>query len=231
MREVLNTPFFGIVLTIVAYEVGVACSRKFKLSICNPMMIAAVLIIGFLLISGIKLETYNLGGDYISIFLGPATAVLAVPLYKQLDKLKSHLVPILIGILVGTLTSFAIVTLCAGIFQIEDVLKFSLLPKSITIPMGVELSKSIGGIPAITIASIVITGITGGVVAPIICRVCKIKHPVAQGIAVGTASHAVGTAKALEMGETQGAMSSLAIGVTGVITSVITPILLHLFAD
>jgi len=230
MHDVLNTPFFGIVLTIVAYEIGVACSRKFKLAICNPMMIAAILIVGFLLITGIELETYNLGGDYISIFLGPATAVLAVPLYKQFDKLKANLIPILIGILVGCFTSFAVVTLSANLFHLEDVLHLSLLPKSITIPMGVELSKSIGGIPAITIASIVITGITGGVVAPIICKVCKIKHPVAQGIAVGTASHAVGTAKALEMGEVQGAMSSLAIGVTGVLTSIITPILLHLFA-
>jgi predicted murein hydrolase (TIGR00659 family) len=231
MREVLNTPFFGIVLTIVAYEIGVACSRKFKLSLCNPMMIAAVLIIGFLLVSGIELETYNLGGDYIAIFLGPATAVLAVPLYKQLDKLKAHLVPILVGILAGCFTSFAVVVFCANLFHLNEILHLSLLPKSITIPMGVELSKSIGGIPAITIASIVITGITGGVVAPIVCKVCKIKHPVAQGIAVGTSSHAVGTAKALEMGETQGAMSSLAIGVAGVFTSIMTPILLHLIAN
>lgn len=231
MREVLNTPFFGIVLTIVAYEIGVACSRKFKLSLCNPMMIAAVLIIGFLLVSGIELETYNLGGDYIAIFLGPATAVLAVPLYKQLDKLKANLVPILLGILTGCFTSFAVVVFCANLFHLNEILHLSLLPKSITIPMGVELSKSIGGIPAITIASIVITGITGGVVAPIVCKVCKIKHPVAQGIAVGTSSHAVGTAKALEMGETQGAMSSLAIGVAGVFTSIMTPILLHLIAN
>lgn len=231
MREVLNTPFFGIVLTIVAYEIGVACSRKFKLSLCNPMMIAAVLIIGFLLVSGIELETYNLGGDYIAIFLGPATAVLAVPLYKQLDKLKANLVPILVGILVGCFTSFAVVVFCANLFHLNEILHLSLLPKSITIPMGVELSNSIGGIPAITIASIVITGITGGVVAPIVCKVCKIKHPVAQGIAVGTSSHAVGTAKALEMGETQGAMSSLAIGVAGVFTSIMTPILLHLIAN
>jgi predicted murein hydrolase (TIGR00659 family) len=231
MREVLNTPFFGIVLTIVAYEIGVACSRKFKLSLCNPMMIAAVLIIGFLLVSGIELETYNLGGDYIAIFLGPATAVLAVPLYKQLDKLKANLVPILVGILAGCFTSFAVVVFCANLFHLNEILHLSLLPKSITIPMGVELSKSIGGIPAITIASIVITGITGGVVAPIVCKVCKIKHPVAQGIAVGTSSHAVGTAKALEMGETQGAMSSLAIGVAGVFTSIMTPILLHLIAN
>ncbi|MDY3920554.1 MAG: LrgB family protein [Hallerella porci] len=230
MYEVLNTPFFGIVMTIVAYETGVFCSRKFKLAICNPMLIASILLIGFLLLTGVSLETYNIGGDYISIFLAPATAVLAVPLYKQLDNLKKNIIPIVIGIFTGCIVSFALVSLCVFIFEIDVVLHYSLLPKSITIPMGMELSRIIGGIPSITIASIVITGITGGVVAPIVCKVCKIKHPVAQGIAIGTSAHAIGTAKALEMGEVQGAMSSLAIGVCGVFTTILTPILLHFWA-
>ena len=230
MYEVLNTPFFGIVMTIVAYETGVFCSRKFKLAICNPMLIASILLIGFLLLTGVSLETYNIGGDYISIFLAPATAVLAVPLYTQLDNLKKNIIPIVIGIFTGCIVSFALVSLCVFIFEIDVVLHYSLLPKSITIPMGMELSRIIGGIPSITIASIVITGITGGVVAPIVCKVCKIKHPVAQGIAIGTSAHAIGTAKALEMGEVQGAMSSLAIGVCGVFTTILTPILLHFWA-
>lgn len=230
MYEVLNTPFFGIVMTIVAYETGVFCSRKFKLAICNPMLIASILLIGFLLLTGVSLETYNIGGDYISIFLAPATAVLAVPLYKQLDNLKKNIIPIVIGIFTGCIVSFALVSLCVFIFEIDVVLHYSLLPKSITIPMGMELSRIIGGIPSITIASIVITGITGGVVAPIVCKVCKIKHPVAQGIAIGTSAHAIGTAKALEMGEVQGAMSSLAIGVCGVFTTILTPSLLHFWA-
>lgn len=230
MYEVLNTPFFGIVMTIVAYETGVFCSRKFKLAICNPMLIASILLIGFLLLTGVSLETYNIGGDYISIFLAPATAVLAVPLYKQLDNLKKNIIQIVIGIFTGCIVSFALVSLCVFIFEIDVVLHYSLLPKSITIPIGMELSRIIGGIPSITIASIVITGITGGVVAPIVCKVCKIKHPVAQGIAIGTSAHAIGTAKALEMGEVQGAMSSLAIGVCGVFTTILTPILLHFWA-
>ena len=230
MYEVLNTPFFGIVMTIVAYETGVFCSRKFKLAICNPMLIASILLICFLFLTGVSLETYNIGGDYISIFLAPATAVLAVPLYKQLDNLKKNIIPIVIGIFTGCIVSFALVSLCVFIFEIDVVLHYSLLPKSITIPMGMELSRIIGGIPSITIASIVITGITGGVVAPIVCKVCKIKHPVAQGIAIGTSAHAIGTAKALEMGEVQGAMSSLAIGVCGVFTTILTPILLHFWA-
>ena len=150
--------------------------------------------------------------------------------YKQLDNLKKNIIPIVIGIFTGCIVSFALVSLCVFIFEIDVVLHYSLLPKSITIPMGMELSRIIGGIPSITIASIVITGITGGVVAPIVCKVCKIKHPVAQGIAIGTSAHAIGTAKALEMGEVQGAMSSLAIGVCGVFTTILTPILLHFWA-
>lgn len=227
MNEVLNTPFFGIVLTITAYEFGVFLSRKFRLSICNPILVASVLIIGFLLLTGIELETYNIGGDYISIFLAPVTAVLAVPLYRQLDNLKKNLVPIVIGILAGCFTSFFLVLLLSKLFGLSGELSVSLFPKSITIPMGIELSREIGAVPAITIASIVITGITGGVVAPFVCKVCKIRHPVAQGVAIGTASHAIGTAKALEMGEIQGAMSSLAIGVTGIFTSILVPVLLH----
>lgn len=230
MNEVLETPFFGIVLTIVAYEVGVFLSCRFKLAVCNPMLVASVLLVGFLLVTGVDLETYNLGGDYISIFLGPATAVLAVPLYKQLHRLKADFVPILFGIGVGSLTSFGLVLLFAYVFDLQDVLTFSLIPKSITIPMGVELSREIGGIPSISVASIVISGISGGVVAPAVCKVCRIRRPVAQGIAIGTASHAVGTAKALEMGEVQGAMSSLAIGVTGIVTCILVPILLHFCA-
>lgn len=231
MNEVLQTPFFGIVLTIVAYETGVFLSRKFKLAICNPMLIASVLIVGFLLATGIDLDTYDIGGDYISIFLAPVTAVLAVPLYRQIESLKKNFFPIIVGISVGCLTSFALVTLFAKLFDISPTLRISLLPKSITIPMGIELSSELGAVPAITIAAIVITGITGGVIAPLVCKLCKIKHPIAQGVAIGTSSHAIGTAKALEMGEVQGAMSSLSIGVAGILTSIFFPILLHFFGS
>lgn len=227
MNEVLNTPFFGIVLTIVAYETGVFLSRKFKLAICNPILIASLLIVGFLLLTGIDLETYNIGGDYIAVFLAPVTAVLAVPLYRQFESLKKNFFPIIVGILAGCFTSFILVALLAELFKISPTLKISLFPKSITIPMGIELSNEIGAVPAITIAAIVTTGITGGVVAPLVCKIFRIKHPVAQGVAIGTASHAIGTAKALEMGEVQGAMSSLAIGVTGILTSILVPVLLH----
>ena len=187
-----------------------------------------VLIVGFLLTTGISLESYNVGGDYISVMLSPATVVLAVPLYRQISKLKQFWKPILAGIFAGSLTSLACVIVASKLIGLSDTLMLSLLPKSITIPMGSVVSAQIGGIPPVTIIAITITGITGAVAAPAVCRFCRIKHKVAQGIAIGTASHALGTTKAMEMGEVQGAMSSLSIGVAGLFTAIVAPIIISL---
>ncbi|MCQ2053700.1 MAG: LrgB family protein [Fibrobacter sp.] len=195
----------------------------------NPLLIANVLIIGFLCVTGISYETYKIGGDYISFFLGPVTVVLAVPLYKQIQNLKKYWVSILAGICVGSLTSIFCVIATSKIFGLSETLMLSLALKSITIPMGSVVSAQIGGIPSITIIAITITGITGAVTAPLVCRFFRIKNPVAQGVAVGTASHALGTSRALEMGEVQGAMSSLSIGVAGIFTAIITPIIIPYF--
>ena len=222
----MNSPLFGILLSLVAFEIGVAIHKKWKYSLLNPLLIANVLIIGFLCATGISLETYNLGGDYISFFLGPVTVVLAVPLYRQLENLKKFWFTILAGITVGSLTSVLCVILCGKLLGLGKVLTLSLLPKSITIPMGSVVSEQIGGIPSVTIIAITITGITGAVTAPMVCKFFRIKNPVAQGVATGTASHALGTSKALEMGEVQGAMSSLSIGIAGVFTAVVAPVLL-----
>lgn len=228
MSAIVNTPLFGILLSLVAFEIGVAVSKKWKYSILNPLLIANVLIVGFLLITGISLESYNVGGDYISVLLSPATVVLAVPLYKQIMNLKRFWKPILAGIFAGSLTSMACVLFFGKLLGLGEILTLSLLPKSITIPMGSVVSAQIGGIPSLTIISIVVTGITGAVTAVPICRLCHIKHRVAQGIAIGTASHALGTTKAMEIGETQGAMSSLSIGVAGLFTAVVAPLILNL---
>ncbi len=221
---------FGIILTIIAFEIGIFINNKWRNPLLNPILIATVLIIGFLTVTGIKYETYKVGGDYISFFLGPVTVLLAVPLYKQIQSLKRYWFPILAGITVGSATSVICVIACAKMFNLSKTLMLSLTPKSITIPMGSVFSEQIGGIPSITIVSIVITGITGAVTAPLVCRYFRIKNPVAQGVAIGTASHALGTTKAMEIGEIQGAMSSLSIGVAGVITVFITPALLKVFA-
>ena len=230
MNAIINSPLFGILLTLVAFEIGVSISKKFKYSFLNPLLIANILIVGFLLFTGISLESYNVGGDYISVLLSPATVVLAVPLYKQISKLKQFWKPILAGIFAGSLTSMACVIVVSRLVGLSETLMLSLLPKSITIPMGSVVSEQIGGIPSVTIISIVVTGITGAVAAPAVCRFCRIKHKVAQGIAIGTASHALGTTKAMEMGEVQGAMSSLSIGIAGLFTAIVAPIILSLIA-
>lgn len=228
MNAIINSPIFGILLTLVAFEIGVTISKKFKYSFLNPLLIANILIVGFLLLTGISLESYNVGGDYISVMLSPATVVLAVPLYRQISKLTQFWKPILAGIIAGSLTSLACVIAVSKLIGLSETLMLSLLPKSITIPMGSVVSEQIGGIPPVTIIAITITGITGAVAAPAVCRFCRIKHKVAQGIAIGTASHALGTTKAMEMGEIQGAMSSLSIGLAGLFTAIVTPIILNL---
>ena len=220
---------FGIILTIIAFEIGVTIRNKWRNPLLNPILIATILIIGILTITGISYDTYKVGGDYISFFLGPVTVLLAVPLYRHIQALKNAWLPILAGIVVGSTVSIVCVIACAKIFGISKTLMLSLIPKSITIPMGSVVSEQIGGIPSITIVSIVITGITGAVTAPLVCRFFRIKNPVAQGVAIGTASHALGTTKAMEIGEVQGAMSSLSIGVAGVVTVFITPVLLKIF--
>ena len=220
---------FGIILTIIAFEIGVTIRNKWRNPLLNPILIATILIIGFLTITGIDYDTYKVGGDYISFFLGPVTVLLAVPLYRHIQALKNAWLPILAGIVVGSTVSIVCVIACAKIFGISKTLMLSLIPKSITIPMGSVVSEQIGGIPSITIVSIVITGITGAVTAPLVCRFFRIKNPVAQGVAIGTSSHALGTTKAMEIGEVQGAMSSLSIGVAGVVTVFITPVLLRVF--
>ena len=228
MNAIINSPLFGILLTLVAFEIGVTISKKWKYSFLNPLLIANILIVSFLLITGISLESYNVGGDYISVMLSPATVVLAVPLYRQISKLKQFWKPILAGIFAGSLTSLACVIVVSKLVGLSDTLMLSLLPKSITIPMGSVVSAQIGGIPPVTIIAITITGITGAVAAPAVCRFCRIKNKVAQGIAIGTASHALGTTRAMEMGEVQGAMSSLSIGVAGLFTAIVAPIIISL---
>lgn len=226
MNAIINSPLFGIFLTLVAFETGVFISKKFKYSFLNPLLIGNILIVGFLLITGISLESYNVGGDYISVMLSPATVVLAIPLYRQISKLRQFWKPILAGIFAGSLTSVACVILFSKLLGLNNTLMLSLLPKSVTIPMGSVISSQIGGIPSVTIIAITVTGITGAVAAPAVCRFCHIKHKVAQGIAIGTASHALGTTRAMEMGEVQGAMSSLAIGIAGLFTAVVAPLIL-----
>lgn len=190
---------------------------------------ASVLVMVFLLYFRIDFETYNLGGDYTSFFLGPSTIVLAVPLYKKIRLLKSNALLILAGISAGCVAGISSILILSSLLGLDEVLTKSLVPKSVTTPIGIEISEQIGGLPSITVAAIVITGIIGAVLGPFICRLFRIKDEVAVGIAIGTASHALGTTRAIELGETEGAMSGLAIGIAGLITVFFVPLLLYLF--
>lgn len=226
--EFLDTPIFGLLLSILAFEVGLFINKKTKLPILNPLIIGIGLIIGFLLAFDIDYEVYNKGRSVISFFLGPATVSLAIPLYKQIEKLKENGVPVIVGILAGCIVAVGIVIYLGKIFGLDEVLILSLAPKSATAAISSEISKQIGGLPSLTVAVTVLTGITGNVLGPYICKLFKIKDEVAVGIGMGTASHAIGTAKAMELGEVQGAMSSLAISVTALLTVFIAPLLVKI---
>ncbi|MGN0304681.1 MAG: LrgB family protein [Lachnospiraceae bacterium] len=216
--------FFGMALSLIAYRIGFAVQKKWKKVFLNPMLIAVVLIISFLFLTGISYETYAYGAKTLSYFLTPVTVCLAVPLYRQLQVLKKNLAAILISIAIGCLAHGAVVIAVLAVFGVEDrQLVYSLLPKSVTTAVALGISSEIGGIQGITVIGVMIAGIGGAVMGPALLKLVGVTEPVAQGLAIGSASHAVGTSKAIELGEIQAAMSSLAIVVTGILTVIIVP--------
>lgn len=216
MNEIiLNSATVGVVISLAAYGVGVLLKKKFKMSIFNPLLISIVLVIVVISVLGIDYDSYNESAKYISYLLTPATVALAIPLYQQIELLKKHIIAIIIGIASGVITSLSSVLIIAIIFNLSQEEYVTLLPKSITTAIGMGLSEEFGGIVSISVAVIIITGVFGNMVAEGMCKLFRIKSPISRGLAIGTAAHAVGTAKAMEMGEIEGAMSSLAIVVAG----------------
>ena len=226
MYNVFDTEIFGVILTILFFNIGIYIQKKTNKPIFNPLLIAILGIILFLSITKIPYESYKLGGDRINFFLGPVTIVLAVPLYKQFDLFKKYLLEILIGISCGVVVSFISIKLIGHFTGSNLDIINSLIPKSITTPMGISLTKTLNGVEAITVVSIILTGIVGAIISPIVFKFGKINHPVAKGIALGTSAHALGTTKALEIGEVEGAMSGLSIGISGIITVILIPIII-----
>ena len=206
-----NSVFFGVMLSLLAYGIGALLKQKFKLAIFNPLLIAVIIVIAVLAVSGIDYKVYNEGAKYISYLLTPATICLAIPLYEQFELLKSNWKAIAVGIFSGVLASLGSILAMA-------VLYVSFLPKSITTAIGMGVSEELGGYVSITVAIIVLTGVLGNMCAESVCKLFKIEEPIAKGIAIGTASHAIGTSKAMELGDIEGAMSSLSIVVSGLIT-------------
>lgn len=221
MKEMLsNSVFFGVMVSILAYELGMLLKKKLKLAVCNPLLISIVLVILILAAFRIDYESYQKGADLLSYLLTPATVCLAIPLYEQLELLKNNVKAIMAGLVAGVLTSLVSILAMALIFGFSHEEYVTLLPKSITTAIGMGVSEELGGMVTITVAVIIVTGIFGNVIGEQVCRLFRIREPIARGIALGSASHAIGTAKAMEMGEVEGAMSSLSIAVAGLLTVV-----------
>lgn len=218
MNELFSSPFFGVTLTIAAFWAGTMIQKKTKLMICNPLVIAIVLISAVLLLFRIPYEDYNQGGSLINLFLAPATACLSVSIYTKAKLLKKNWLPILVGCTAGSLTSMGSVYAMCRLFHLDDAMTAALLPKSVTTPIAVSVAESLGGIQSITVIAVLITGILGSLLAPVLIRLFRVKDAMTAGLSIGACSHALGTSKALELGETEGAMSGLAIGVCGILT-------------
>ena len=213
-----NSMFAGVALSLVSYWIGVMLKKKFKLGLFNPLLISIVISIVVLLIGKIDYNTYNEGAKYLSWLLTPATVCLAIPLYEQWELLKQNYKAVLFGLLAGTVTSLTTVFVFAKLCGLSHEEYITLLPKSITTAIGMGVSEELGGYVTITVAVIIITGVLGNMFGELICKLFKITEPISKGLAFGASSHAIGTAKALEIGEVEGAMSGLAIAVSGILT-------------
>ena len=218
------TVFFGVLISLSAYGLGMVLKKKLRLAIFNPLLVAIVLVVVFLLVFDIDYETYNASAKYLSYFLTPATVCLAIPLYEQFERLKKNVAAVIAGITTGVITSLSSVLLLSYIFRLSHEDYVTLLPKSITTAIGMGVSGELGGYVAITVAIIITTGILGNMIAEPVCRLFRIHDPIAKGIGIGSASHAIGTTKAMELGETEGAMSSLSIVVSGFLTVILASI-------
>ena len=217
-KLIVNSATVGIVISLLAYEIGLAAKKKWKLAILNPLLISILLVILFLAVFHVDYESYNESAQYLSYLLTPATVSLAIPLYLQMEVLKKNFTAIMAGIFSGVLASLASVFAMAVLFGLSHKEYVTLLPKSITTAIGMGVSEELGGYVTISVAVIIITGVLGNMTAETICKIFKIRYAVSRGLAIGTAAHAVGTARAMEMGEVEGAMSSLAIVVCGLCT-------------
>ena len=223
-----NSIFFGVILSFVSYGLGTMLQKKFKLPIFNPILVATAIILVVLAVLHLDYNAYNAGAKYISFLLTPATICLAVPMYEKLELLKKNWKAVLVGIVSGGITSLCCILVLCAVFRLSHEEFASLLPKSVTTAIAMGISEELGGIVSITVPIVVVTGILGNIIAPFVCRVFRITEPVARGVGIGTSSHAVGTARAMQMGEIEGAMSSLSIAVAGLITVVLAPLFAQL---
>ncbi|MBP5597232.1 MAG: LrgB family protein [Pseudobutyrivibrio sp.] len=219
MKEFLQqSSYLAVAVSLVSYGIGSWLKKRFKTGILNPLLVSIVCTILFLFGTGISYDTYNEGAKFLTWLLTPATVSLAIPLYEQWELLKNNAKAVMAGITAGVITSLLTVLLLSMALGLTHEEYVTLLPKSITTAIGMGVSEELGGYVTITVAVIVITGVIGNILGEFICKLFRIKEPISKGLALGTASHAIGTAKAMEIGEIEGAMSSLSIAVAGILT-------------
>lgn len=237
---VANNSFFGLILCFVMFRIGQIINQKTKIPFLNPLLLAIVFCIAFLKITGITYENFNKGGQYISFLIAPTTVALVISLYRNIDKLKANLLPILIGVIVGSIVAIASAYFMSSIFHFDRDLTVAMMPQSVTTPIAKSLTEEylgnfgvdktgIGTYAAITAVTVILRGVVGAIFAPIVMKIMHVKDSVAIGVGIGTSSHAMGTSKAIEMGEVEGAMSGLSIAIAGVCTVVLMPIFVMLF--
>ncbi|MBR5479241.1 MAG: LrgB family protein [Clostridia bacterium] len=230
LNAIYENPLFGIIVSLLAYEAAVWIYNKSnKFVLLNPLLVSVAMVIGFLLIFDIPYDTYNIGGKFLTMFISPVTVVLAVPLYLQIKSLKDNAGIILFSIFIGAVASVVGICVYQKLFPMETAVFASLVPKSITTAIAVEVSEQFGGIPGITVIAVAFTGLLGAIFSPIMAKVFGVKNDIAKGLAIGTSSHVLGTTKAVEMGEQVGAMSSLSIAIAGVVTVFTAPFIVRLF--
>ena len=210
--------FLGVFLSLGSYGLGMWLKRKTGWALMNPLLIAVVLVVVFLAISGVSYTSYSNGARILDYLLTPATICLAVPLYQQIELLKKNYKAVVAGLVSGVLTSLISVFLLALLFQFDHASYVTFLPKSITTAIGMGISDELGGYVSITVVVILLTGVFGNIFADKILKLFHVEEPIAKGIAIGSAAHAMGTARAMEMGQIEGAMSGLSIVVSGILT-------------
>ncbi len=215
-----NSVYFGVAISLVGYVIGVQLKKKFKLAVLNPLMISIIFVVGVVLLFKLDYPSYKKQAEILNYLLTPATIALAIPLYQQLSLLRKNLLAVICGIISGVFASMSSVIAMSVLFSLSHEDFVTLLPKSITTAIGMGVSEELGGIQTITVAVIIVTGVLGNVIGEGVCKLFRITEPISRGLALGTAAHAIGTAKALEMGEIEGAMSSLSIAVAGLLTVV-----------
>lgn len=215
-----SSAYFFTALTVIVYALAAACQKKLRLVVFNPILMSALAIIAFLTVQDIPSSVYQEGCRMLSYLMTPATICLAIAFYEQIGRMKKHLIPIVIGVLAGVVCSAGSIYGLSKLFDLPDTILFSLLPKSVTTAIGLPLSEELGGIAAITTAAIIISGIIGNILMPILCKWFRLKHPIAQGVAIGTSAHVIGTTRAFELSEMAGAVGSLSLTIAGISTSV-----------